>query len=321
MDKKKIYILGFFLIISISVISMFLPRYILYIVAMMCIWSIGALSLNLLLGYTGLLNLGHASILGVGAYTSAIITLKLGASAWLALPVAVAITTGFGVLLGLICLRTKEMHFAVITLMFGIMIYFIFRTWEGLTGGVYGLSNIPRPTPISLPFITIDFKSINVWFIFIIIVLLLIVFFSIKLVNSKIGRVFMCVRDDERLATMMGADVRKYKILSCAIACFIAGIAGWLFVHFLTHIAPESFSFSFSFELLIYTLFGGINSIMGPIFGTFAIRSIYEILNPMQEIRFLISAVIILLVIRFLPEGVYVSLKKKFKTLKENLKK
>jgi len=131
----------------------------------------------------------------------------------------------------------------------------------------------------------------------------------------------MCVRDDERLATMMGADVRKYKILSCAIACFIAGIAGWLFVHFLTHVAPESFSFSFSFELLIYTLFGGINSIMGPIFGTFAIRSIYEILNPMQEIRFLISAITILLVIRFLPEGVYVSLKKKFKTLKENLKK
>jgi len=314
--NKKIYVGGIvFSLISISFISVFLQRYLLYVITMMCIWSIAALSLNLLLGYTGLLNLGHASIVGIGAYTSAILTLKLGLSAWLALPVAVALTTFFGVLLGLISCRTKQMHFAVITLMFGIMLYFIFNGWTDVTGGVYGLAGVPRPTSISLPFLRIDFRSTSVWFIFVAVILLLIIFFLYRLLNSRIGRIFVSIRDDEGLATVMGVNTRTYKILSCAVACFIAGIAGWLFVHFVTSVAPESFSFSFSFELLVYVLFGGINSIIGPIFGTFAIRSIYEVLIPLQEIRFLVSAMIILLVIRLMPEGAYVSLKRKIKKI------
>ena len=309
---RKPFHLGIIFISIVIIAYGFLApsSYFLHIVIMMSIWAIVSSSLNLLLGYTGLLNLGHAGIVGIGAYTSAILTLKLGMSPWATLPIASILAASMGFLIGILSLRTKGISFAIITMMFGIMLYIIFESWTDVTGGFLGLYGIPRPS-----FLTINFKLAIVNYFFVMAIFLLIILFFYRLVNSRIGRIFISIREDEDLATVLGVDIRKYKILSFVIACFIAGMAGWLYAHYVTYVSPSAFSFGFSFELLIYSLFGGVGTILGPILGTFLLRGIYEYFIFLATYRIIISCLIVVFMMKYMPEGFYPAIKTKIKSI------
>ena len=292
--------------------------YFLGIATTVFIWSIISLSLNLQIGYTGLTNLGHAGSVGIGAYTSAILTLKLGMSFWVALPVAGLVAALFGVLIGVISLRTKEVHFAIITLMIGIMLYVTFQSWGELTGGYLGM-RAPRPSDINLLTYTISFKSPATWYFLTLVVFLLVAYMCQRLVKSKIGLTFISIREDELLSVHMGTDIRKYKILSCVISCFLAGVAGSLLAHYITFINPECFKYTTSLEIITFTCFGGVGTIAGPIFGVFSLKTISEYFQFLAYYRMILYGIIIILILRFMPQGVYPFLKNKIKGFVKSL--
>jgi branched-chain amino acid transport system permease protein len=312
MINKKFLYLALILAVTIFGFMAPSPEFYLHVVIMLSIWTIGSLSLNLLIGYTGLLNLGQAGFIGIGAYTSALLVLNYGVPFWIALFIAGVVAALVGLLIGLTSLRTKGMVFAIITLMFGIIVYIIFQSWHDVTGGFLGLQNIPKP---SIPFIEIDFSSVQVMYFFIMFMLGVITLFFYKLSNSRIGKIFISIREDENLSTMSGVDIRKYKVLSFVIGCFFAGVAGSLFAHYLGAISPDPFKFMISIELVIYVLFGGAGTILGPIIGTFSIRILFEIFHAFAYYRMIAMGVLIVLICRFMPEGVYPFLKEKFKSL------
>ena len=148
------------------ILALTLPLYIRgdyyrHIFIMCCIWSICTIAMNIIVGYTGQANLGHGAFFGIGAYSLGIMMLKLSFSFWLALPLACIITTVFGFLIGLPTLRTKGSYFAIATLCFNVLVYIVINRWKGLTGGGDGLTGIPVPSSIRLPFGEIDFSALS----------------------------------------------------------------------------------------------------------------------------------------------------------------
>lgn len=309
--KKARNFLSVIMIFLITIIGLKAGSYYLHLISMACLWSLIVLSLNLVTGYTGMISLGQVGLVGIGAYTSAILTLRYDLSFWVVLPIACIMGALFGVLMGLIATKIKRMHFAITTLMVGMALYVIFLSWRTVTGGFVGLTGIPKPSPVRLPFMVISFRSPITWYFFILIITLVVASFFHKLAKSNIGRIFVSIREDELLTSCTGVNIRVYKVLSYFISGFICGLAGSIYAHFFGYICPETFGTWASFEVLIYMVFGGPGTILGPIIGTFLLKTTFEVFHFLAEYRMIVCGAIILLTIRYLPEGIYPWLKER----------
>jgi branched-chain amino acid transport system permease protein len=298
------------LALAVIVVAVLIPqfvtnKYYMNILIMSGIWSIVALSLNLILGYTGQVNLAHGAFFGIGAYASALLMLKLHLNFWLALPLGSSIAGVFGFLIGLPALRTRGSYFAIGTMCFNIIVTLIVDRWEGLTEGARGLMGVPGPAPIPLPWGgEIAFKTQAAQYYLVLAFLLLTVFIFRRILQSLVGRTFRAIRGNEELAEAVGIHAMGVKILSFTISCFFAGVGGVLYASYIGFLSPELTDYHVSFDALIYIMIGGVGTIIGPIIGTLLIVTLPETLHIAAEYRLMFYGLILIAMIIYLPRGI-----------------
>ena len=241
----------------------------LWVTLQILIAVIGAVGLNILTGFTGQISLGQGAFLGVGAYTSAYITAKLGLSFWVGVPAAGLVTAMAGMVFGIPSLRLKGLYLAIATLASQFILEWVFLRWESVTGGSYGIV-IPRPSLGGYVF-----ESDRSYYYIVLLIAVAMVLFAANLMRTRTGRAFMAVRDHYISAEIMGINLFKYRILSFAISSFYAGVAGALYGHSLRFVSSEQFNIEVSIVYLAMIIIGGLGSILGSIYG-----AVFMILLP-----------------------------------------
>jgi len=293
------------IILAFTIPSFVSSRFILHILILGCIWAMAATSMNLIMGYTGQVNLAHGAFFGIGAYSAGLLILKLGIPFWPALILACAITVVFGFLIGLLALRTKGSYFAIGTMCFNVIVTVIIDSWEGLTEGARGLLGIPRPPPIPLPFgIEIAFTSVAANYYLILVSLLLTILAIYRIVHSMLGRSFMAVRGNEELAESLGMNAMKAKLLSFLISTFFAAWAGVLYASYIGFLSPEISDYHVTFELLTFCLIGGLGTMVGPLIGAFILTIISELLHGIAVPRMVAYGFVLIIIMIFLRGGI-----------------
>lgn len=275
------------------------------------------LGLNIVVGLAGLLDLGYVAFYAVGAYAYALLNLHFGLSFWMVLPISALLGTLFGVLLGYPVLRLRGDYLAIVTLGFGEIIRIVLENWDEFSNGPRGISNIPPPT-----FFGHNFGQENtmVYIYFIVIALVLMtIFFVNRLENSKIGRAWIALRDDEIACQAMGIDKFKTKLTAFALGATWAAMGGVVFAAKTSYINPMSFTIWESITILCVVVIGGMGSAIGVIAGALVLILLPEYLRAVAEYRMLVFGALQVIVMVFKPDGLIKSVRKvyTFKTSQE----
>lgn len=249
-------------------------EYFLHILVISGIYIILTLSLNLIVGFTGIPSLGHVAFACVGAYTSSLLALNWGMSPWIGIIAGACIASLFGLIVGLASLRLKGDYLALATFGLGIIVYSVSKNWVALTRGPMGLPGIPG-------FTVFGWEVQSVWaYLIVVAVFTFITLFMInRIVNSPFGRILKSIREDELASLSIGKNVTKYKLIVFVVGAFFAGVAGSLYAHYITFIDPTSFTPTESIMILLMVVFGGMGSIRGSLIGAFALIAFPEMLR------------------------------------------
>ena len=234
---------------------------------------IGAIGLNILVGFTGQISIGHAAFLAVGAYSTAIFETKAGLPFWLAIPLAAAVTSVFGLVFGVPALRLKGLYLAIATLAAHFITTYGIIHWERMTNGVLGF-NVAPATVFGLP---LDSDARIFYLIFALVVPA--VFFAKNLFRTRVGRAFIAVRDRDVAASVIGVSLYRYKLLAFVISSFYAGVAGGLMAHHSRIVFPDAFSLLVAIDYLAMIIIGGMGSILGSIYGAAFMTLLPEVLK------------------------------------------
>lgn len=273
--------------------------YLVSVVVTAYVTAIAVYGLDVLLGYTGQLSLAHAGFFGIGGYTVAILTADHGLSFWMALPLALALTSLIGHLVGLAALRTRHDYFAIFTLAVGVMIVIVIDRWESVTGGTDGIIGIPRPSPIG----PLRFESLTAQYYLALAFLLLTIYVVWAIVHSLVGRTFIAVRNSEDLARAVGIDAGRTHQLAFVISATLAGLGGALYAAFLGYIGPAMANTLMTFMMLVYLMIGGVASLAGPLVGTLLVMGLMQALQTFNEYQMMILGPILVVVVIFVPHG------------------
>lgn len=289
--------------------------YFLHVLITIYIWSVLTLGIRLVL-LAGPLNLAQASFMGMGAYVSGLLALKLGWSFWLCMPAAGAVAALLALAIGYPTLRIKGAYFVMVT--FGITEVFrhIWMMWDSLFGGPQGLFGIPKPDPIHIAGWTIAFTSKVPFYYLALILLLMAAFVMHRLDLSRMGLTLRAIEQTDLLAECVGVNIMAYKVGAFAISSFFAGIVGSFWAHYFTYCSPYDFTFTVSFQMLVYAVMGGMGSVMGPILGCLVMLGLDEILRPLQQYMPIALGAILILFIIYVPGG-FVSIPARIRTLLE----
>jgi branched-chain amino acid transport system permease protein len=284
------------------------PGYILYLVSLALIYAIVAIGLGILVGHTGQISLGHAGLFAIGAYTSALLTSRLGLPFVVGLLSAGAFTAAIGFLLGLPALRLSGPYLAVATLGFGLAIPQLV-VWQGTwTGGSSGLHLLP-PASLPLGAFTIVFRTDQDFYYLAAAVLIALTIFARNVVTSHTGRAFVTIRDSEIAARAMGVDLVRYKTTAFALSALYAGIAGSLYAHLLRGISPEDFTVLLSVDFLTMIVLGGLGSVGGALAGALLLTLLQNaltrlpVVHDFKNLYIVVLGVILILTIAFFPRG------------------
>jgi len=252
-----------------------IEAYILHLLILIGIYAVLAMSLNLITGYTGMLNLGHAAFFAIGAYTSVLLVMA-GFPFWFGFIAAGLVAAFFGVLLSIPSLRLRGDFLAIATLAFGEIIRAILLNWTELTRGPLGIPGIPKPE-----FFGLVFEELWQYFALVLVVAAATYFVLRWLLNSRFGIALKAIRENELVASSLGKNVVKHKVMAFALGAFFAGLAGSLFAHYITFIDPSSFALAETILILLMVVLGGMGSLAGSIAG-----AIILILLP-EPLRFI----------------------------------
>lgn len=261
------------------------------------LFSLYAVSWDLLSGYTGQISLGHALFFGSGAYASALLSSHLGLPPYATIPAGAAVATLAGLLVGIPCLRLRKHYLALATLAFPIMLTGLVLAFPGFSGGEGGIWRIARLT------------STRIEEYYLIVGVMLVAVFALwKVAGSRVGLIFHSIREDETAARALGINTVRYKLFAFALSGFTAGVAGALYAHSSAAriVAPGVvLSLFMSFQPVIWTIFGGAATIYGPITGVFILYPLLDTLNVViPKYRMLVFALLVLFILRFMPHGI-----------------
>ena len=281
--------------------------YVLRIVTLTCLFAIFAASWDLLAGYSGQVNFGHALFFGAGAYASALLSLKLGLSPWLTVWAGTAVATLFGLGAGYLCLRLRGSYLSLATLAFPLIATGLLFAFPGFSGGELGFSGLPRLA-----------NSLLGNYYIAVIAMLVLVFGLWLIADSKFGLVLHAIRDDELAARASGINTPRYKLAAFALSAFAAGLAGALLAHYMRVTGPFTLETALSFQVVIWGIFGGVATIYGPVAAVFVLYPLTEWFGGFQafgERRLLFFAVIVLLVLLYMPRGLAPWVRDRIETL------
>ncbi len=272
--------------------------YWLHTLDMTLIFIIAATGLNLISGFTGQLSLGHGALFGIGAYATSLISVKLGVSFWISVPLAAIIAALFGIIIGIPSLKLEGPYLALTTIGFGQIIEIILNEWQDLTGGPMGFQGIPYPSLGSRTLTTAGDQY------YILLTITIVAIWLIKnLIDSKTGRAFRAVKGDNRAAGVMGINTVYYKLLAFVISAGLAGLAGALYAHRAGYVSPDTFNFGLSLQLLLMVVLGGMGSLAGAIVGAAFLELAFVLLRGVEEYQMIFYAVAIILSSMFMPRG------------------
>ena len=274
-------------------------RYALDLATQTGIYIVLALGLNVVVGQTGLLVLGYVAFYAVGAYTYAILATGHWINFWAALPIAAFMAGIFGFVLGAPTLRLRGDYLAIVTLGFGEIIRIVLNNWDKLTGGPNGITDIPRPKIGSF-----EFSSLTPYYYLVLAFAALTIFFVSRLNDSRIGRAWIAIREDETAAEAMGVNTTWLKLLSFALGAVLAGLAGVFYAAKMGFVSPESFNFLESVIILCMVVLGGMGSIPGVILGAVVLYVLPEALREFQQFRMLIFGGALVALMVFRPQGI-----------------
>jgi len=273
--------------------------YIHHILVLWLLFALLAMSLNIIIGYVGELSFGHAAFFGLGAYSSTLLTMQIGAPVLLSLAFAGVVAGAFGSAIGYVSLRIVGPQFALLTLGFGSIIYTVTNYWVDLTRGPMGINNIP---PLTLPLIGPLGEARGFYYALLACVVAF-AYMCHALMASRTGRAFLAVRESPQLAASIGVDVFRTKLLGFVTATAAAGVAGALYAHYLRVITPELMSLQYMAALIIMVVVGGRGTISGPIVGALIYVLLLELLRSFGPLRLIVFAALLTLSVIFLPNG------------------
>lgn len=257
-------------LICLAILPFFCSPYLLYVINSIGIAAIAVVGLNILIGFTGQISLGHGAFFGVGAYAAAILTTSAGVPFFLAVPAAALITAAVGLVFGIPSGRLKGLYLTIATLAGQFIIEYILVHWEGLTKGTMGIT-LPAPSIFGWK-LTGD----TTFYFIIFASLVFLVWIAANLMRSRFGRAFIAIRDNDRAAEGMGIPIFRYKLLSFAISSFYAGFAGALWAFYMISVTTEPFNLGLSVEYIAMVIIGGLGSIAGSVFGAVFITLLNE---------------------------------------------
>ncbi len=267
--------------------------YILRIFTLACIFSIFAASWDFLAGYVGQISFGHALFFGVGAYSTAILNVRLDLPHWLSIVLGALVAVLAGLLVGFPALRLKGPYLGLVTLAFPVMLTGIIFLFPAFTGGELGISGITRLAPT---------RQHEYYIAMVIMVVMLSILW--KITDSKLGIIFHAIREDEIAVRASGINTVFYKLAAFCLSGFYAGIAGGLYAHYLRIAGPGLLDILMSFQVIIWTILGGIATIYGPVVGVFVLYPLLEYMRIIPQYRMLFFTIIVLLLVHFMPEGI-----------------
>ena len=262
--------------------------------------AIAVYGLNIILGYTGLLTLGHAAFFGIGAYGVALLETRLGVPFWVALAAGCAAAVILGYLVGLVSLRTRGHYFAIFTAAIGVMISVIFTNWQELTGGNIGVLNIPPPAPIG----PISFESSIAKYYLVFAALIVAIVICARVRGSLFGRSLIAIAGNEDLARAVGIDVMRAKSAAFMLSTFLAGLAGGMYAIFIGFLGPDSTGLDITFDMLLYLIVGGVGTLWGPLVGTLVLVILGQFLQGIESFKFLLFGPMLVLLVMFFPSGI-----------------
>lgn len=271
-----------------------------HLLVMWMLYALMAVSLNIIIGYIGELSFGHAAFFGLGAYASAMLTVFAGFPFWFSVIAAALVSGLFGLVIGYASLRIKGPQFAILTLGFGAILHSIFINWIDVTNGPLGITKIPAP---KIPLLGITIEDGIPYYYLALFFLLLSAYLCRALMRSRTGRAFVAVRENDMLATSLGIDVFRYKLLGFVVATMFVGVAGSLYAHYIKIITPGLFTLQYMAPMIIMVIIGGKGTVTGPIVGSLVYIVLLEVLRASGSMRMLVFSILLTLSVIFLPGG------------------
>jgi branched-chain amino acid transport system permease protein len=273
--------------------------------------TIIVVGLNLLIGYAGQISLGHAAFYGLGAYISGILTVTYNVSPWLAMIIAVCATALLAMIVGIPTLKLRGHYLVMATLGLNLIVNIIIVQWDEVTGGPSGFPGIPNLSIGTWAFDTDQRMYFLIWSVAFASILL-----ALNLVQSRAGRGLRALHGSEVAADSVGVPTKTYKVKTFVLSAIYASLAGSLYAHYLTFISPKTFDIFFSIELVTMVIVGGMGSIWGVLFGTVFLTTLPNVLHFFDEYKDIFYGLILVLILIFLPEGVVVALREKWRAKK-----
>jgi branched-chain amino acid transport system permease protein len=294
--------------------------YILHVLIMTGIFVIAAMSLNLLLGYTGQLSLGHVAFFGIGAYVSSLTTLGFSVHllpdwqvsadpkpVWLGMLLGIVVAGLFGWAIGRLAFKVRGAYFVIVTISFAEVIRLVALNWVELTQGPMALNNIPYlrlgiPEVFEVSFLR---KPANYYLVLAVAILSYVVIR--RLVQSRAGRAMIALRENESLAASVGVDVTRYLVLATVVSASMAGAAGTLYAHYVRIVDPDVFLFIYTVTMVTMVVTGGKGTLAGPVVGGIIFGLLPEALRSLEvppETQWVVYVILMILVVYFLPQGI-----------------
>ncbi len=289
-------------VLAALLVPAFGSRFYTFVANDVVIWALFATSLNLLVGYTGLVSFGHAAYFGIGAYTTGILMKKLAVPFLLAFPAAGVLAAAFALLFGLFCVRLTRIYFAMLTLAFAQIVWAICFKWNEVTGGEQGMPEVPYPDLAwmgRLPWLD-GLRTSDHFYLLTVVLVALCLFLLHRVVRSPFGRMLTTIRENAERAEFIGVHVRRYELAAFVLAGAFAGLAGGLFGIFNRGVFPDFAYWTKSSEVLIMTLLGGMGTFYGPSVGALALILLnQQIVSYTEYWPFVLGTILVVLLFGF----------------------
>ena len=303
----RVIALAFFVFLAVLPLFANSPQ-VLRILILAGIYAIYAVSWDMLAGYTGQISLGHGLFFGVAGYAAALLNLRLDLSPWATIPLGGLCAVVVGLIAGIPALRLRGFYLALVTLAFPIILTGILFVFPDVTGGELGLFGLSRLS---------HSRVLDTYIVYVVMLISVMVMYKLTDGKSKVirtGLIFQAIREDEIAARKSGIITVKHKLLAFSLSAFFAGIAGGLYAHFIKIVGPSALELTFSFQAVLWVIFGGMGTIYGGVVGVYILYPIMEGLRffPLgDEIRGVLFALILILTLLFMPEGIGVWIRDK----------
>jgi branched-chain amino acid transport system permease protein len=297
--RRRAAILGLAVLVLSALPFVVTDPYWMHLLIMLVMYMMLAASVDIIYGYAGQLNLGQGAFAAIGSYITGLLMLRLHVSYWVAMPLSGLGAAFFGLLLGFPTLRLRGLYLGIATMGFSEIVRLILLTWSSLTRGPMGLPGIPSPTIGSFAL-----ESKTAYYYLVLVYLLLTLFSIQRLVNSRVGRAWIAIREDETAAMAMGIDTARYKIMAFSLGAFFAGIAGSFYAVYISFVSPDAFKMMDSYLIFAMPAVGGMGTMLGPLIGALIVYVLPEATRVFSDYRMLWVGALLVVVMVSEPRGV-----------------